>query len=208
MRLHVIWSHLELKIFPKVEICPPGLRNAVHILQFVSSVGLGEQQQSVTRPQEVSQCCGLSYWFCVYVCWSVCWCVCKSGPPADKNRENFSGFHRIPTFKHLIIKSKHSSLLFFSQKTHFLFYEATHSELEKQKPTAAIILCVYRSTEPHPGTSSASITSLLLRRLFIVIFNFYNECSEESRNIKLNVIFFSPMTLRSASSWQTSLLKL
>lgn len=137
---------------------------------------------------------------CVRVLECVLVCVCKSGPPADKNRENFSGFHRIPTFKHLIIKSKHSSLLFFSQKTHFLFYEATHSKLEKQKPTAAIILCVYRSTEPHPGTSSALITVLLLRRLFIVIFNFYNECSEESRNIKLNVILFSPMTLRSASN--------
>lgn len=44
--------------------------------QIISSrcfcVNQGERQQSVTRPQEVSQCCGLTYWFCVCMSWCAC----------------------------------------------------------------------------------------------------------------------------------------
>lgn len=76
--------------------------------------------------------------------------------------------------------------------THILLYEASHSELEKQKTPAAIILCAYRSTQPHPGASSAPITSLLLRRFVVVIFNFNNKCFKESPNF--NVILFDNIT--------------
>lgn len=84
------------------------LRNDVHSPPFFSRLDLGEQHESVARPQEVSQRCGLGYWFCV----CVQWCVCKSGPPSDKNGETFSGSQRIYTLKCLIIKSKHPSSFF------------------------------------------------------------------------------------------------
>lgn len=35
---------------------------------------MGRSGLSVTSTQEVSQCCGLSYWLCLYVCVRVCVC--------------------------------------------------------------------------------------------------------------------------------------